>query len=193
MIENPRLAGIKEHLRRAESHLAEAHQVKDYDSAFPKLIAAVYPARAALELMREAAKAGELTIDLGELDRRITEAIPRNRLIQAIRIRDFHHFGIQGGGRILVTFQMRMPPLGHAEFSMYPNPLDPQAGISISDPTSPHKFLLTSDVVVQDEKEPVAIPYWILLREYLDQMKAFLPTFEAGLRKPKGRQHSPVS
>jgi len=76
---------------------------------------------------------------------------------------------------------------------MYPNPLDPQAGISISDPTSPHKFLLTSDVVVQDEKEPVAIPYWILLREYLDQMKAFLPTFEAGLRKPKGRQQSPVS
>ena len=63
MSENPRLAGIYEHLRRAELHLAEAHQVKDYDSAFPKLIAAVYPARAALELMREAAKAGELTID----------------------------------------------------------------------------------------------------------------------------------
>ncbi len=40
MNENPRLAGINEHLRRAELHLAEAHQVADYDSAFPKLIAA---------------------------------------------------------------------------------------------------------------------------------------------------------
>src|SRR5439155_26954251 len=103
MRENSRLAGINEHLRRAELHLAEAHQVKDYDSALPKLMAAVYPARAALELMREAAKAGELTIELGELDRRITEAIPRNRLIKAIRIRDFHHFGIKGGGLNLVT------------------------------------------------------------------------------------------
>ena len=86
-----------------------------------------------------------------------------------------------------MTFQIRMPPLGHAEFSMYPNPLDPQAGISISDPTSPHKFLLTSDVVVQDEKEPVAIPYWVLLREYLDQMKAFLASFADCLRTPKAQ------
>ena len=184
--ENLRLSGIREQLQRAELHLGGAHAEKEYDAAFPQLMAAVYPARAALELMREAAKAGELTIGIKELDQLVAQAIPRYRLIQAIRIRDFHHYGIQGGGRMLLTFQIRMPPLGHAEFSMYPNPLDTRARLSISDPSSPHKFLLTSDVVVQDEKEPAAIPYWVLLREYLDGMKAFLPTFEGLLRKAAG-------
>ncbi len=138
--------------------------------------------------MRAAAKAGELTIGIGEFDQRVEVAIPRWRLIHAVRVRDFHHGGIQGGGRILVHFKIRMPPLGRAEFSMYPNPLDPRARVSTSDPTSPHKFLLTSDVVVQDEKEPVAIPYWVLLREYLDQMVAFLPSFAASMRKPRRRR-----
>src|SRR6266853_56685 len=44
---NPRLAGVKEQITRARLLLEEAHAVRDYDLAFPKLIAAVYPARAA--------------------------------------------------------------------------------------------------------------------------------------------------
>jgi len=57
-----RLAGVKEQLTRARLLLEEARAVSDYDLAFPKLIAAMYPARAALEIMREAAKLRDLTL-----------------------------------------------------------------------------------------------------------------------------------
>jgi len=85
----------------------------------------------------------------------------------------------------MVEFQIRMPALGHAEFSMYPDPVNPRAAVHVSDPSGSYKLLLTGDVVVQDEKEPEAIPYWVLLKEYLDQMDNLLvPQFEVLLRKP---------
>jgi len=182
---NPRLAGAKEQLTRAWRLLEEAHAIRAYDAAFPKLIAAVYPARAALEIMREAAKLGELTVSLQEFDRRVAERVPRYRLIQAVRIRDFHRYGVQGGGRIMVEFKIRMPPLGHAEFSMYPDPIDPRPEVRVSDQSGSYTLLLTSDVVVQDEREAQPIPYWVLLREYLEQMDALVGEFESLLRKPR--------
>ncbi len=181
---NPRLAGVIEQLRRARLRLEEAHAVRDYDLAFLKLIAAVYPARAALEIMREAARLGELTVSLQEFDRRVEELVPRYRLIHAVRIRDFHRYGVQGCGRIMVEFQIRMTPLGHAEFSMYPDSVDPRPEVRLSDPSGAYRLLLTSDVVVQDEKESRAIPYWVLLREYLEQMNGLVGEFESLLRKP---------
>ena len=181
---NARLAGAKEQLVRARLLLEEAHAVTDYDVAFRKLIAAVYPARAAVEIMREAARLGELSVSLQEFDRRVEELVPRYRLIHAVRIRDFHRYGVQGGGRIMVEFQIRMPPLGHAELSMYPDPVDPRPEIRLSDPSGSYKLLLTSDVVVQDERESRALPYWVLLREYLEQMDGLVGEFESLLRKP---------
>src|SRR2546429_4105901 len=142
---HPRLAGIREQIERARVLLTEAHAVPDYDTAFPKLIAAVYPARAALEIMRESARLGELTMTLSEFDRRVAELVPRYRLVQAVRIRDFHRYGVQGGGRILVEFQIRMPPLGRAELAMYPDPVNPRAAVHMSDPSGSYKLLLTSD------------------------------------------------
>ena len=183
-LSNHRLAGVKEQVVRASLLLEEAHAVTDYDVAFRKLIAAVYPARAALEIMRAAARLGELTVSLREFDRRVGERVPRYRLIHAVRIRDFHRYGVQGGGRIMVEFQIRMPPLGHAELSMYPDPVDPRPEVRLSDPSGSYKLLLTSDVVVQDERESRAIPYWVLLREYLEQMDGLVGEFESLLRKP---------
>jgi len=174
---------VKEQLVRARLLLEEAQAVTDYDVAFRKLIAAVYPARAALEIMREAARLGELTVSLQEFDRRVGERVPQYRLIHAVRIRDFHRYGVQGGGRIMVEFQIRMPPLGHTEFSMYPDP-EPRPEVRLSDPSGSYNLLLTSDVVVQDERESRAIPYWVLLREYLEQMDGLVGEFESLLRKP---------
>jgi len=183
-LSNHRLAGVKEQVVRASLLLEEAHAVTDYDVAFRKLIAAVYPARAALEIMRAAARLGELTVSLREFDRRVGERVPRYRLIHAVRIRDFHRYGVQGGGRIMVEFQIRMPPLGHAELSMYPDPVDPRPEVRLSDPSGSYKLLLTSDVVVQDERESRAIPYRVLLREYLEQMDGLVGEFGSLLRKP---------
>ncbi len=181
---NHRLAGVKEQLARAKVLLEEAHAVRDYDVAFPKLIAAVYPARAALEILREAAKLGELSVSPREFDRLVDERVPRWRLIHAVRVRDFHHYGVQGGGRIMVEFQVRLPPLGQVRVSMRANPFDPQPQVRLSDPSGSYKLLLTSDVVVQDERESRAIPYWGLLREYLEQMYGLVREFESLLRTP---------
>jgi hypothetical protein len=175
---------VKEQLARATHLLQEAHAVHNYDVAFPKLIAAVYPARAALEIMREAAKLGELAMSPREFDRLVDDRVPRWRLIHAVRVRDFHHYGVQGGGRIMVEFQIRLPPLGQARVSMRANPFDPRPQVRLSDPSGSYKLLLTSDVVVQDERETRAVPYWVLLAEYLDQMDALVGEFESFLRKP---------
>jgi hypothetical protein len=45
--------------------------------------------------------------------------------------------------------------------------------------------LLTSDVVVQDEREPEPVPYWLLLAEYLTQMEALVTEFQGLLYWPK--------
>ena len=134
--------------------------------------------------MREAARLGELIVSPQEFDRLVEELVPRYRLIHAIRIRDFHRYGVQGGGRIMVEFQIRMPPFGHAEFSMYSDPVDPRPEVRLSDPSGSYKLLLTSHVVVQDERESRAIPYWVLLREYLEQMDGLVGEFGSLLRKP---------
>jgi len=187
VIRNPRLAGVKEQLKRTKLLLDEAHAVRDYDVAFPKLIAAIYPARAALEIMREAALLGELTLSPREFDRLVDRLVPRYRLIHAIRIRDFHRYGVQGSGRILVEYQLKVPSYGHVEFSMYPDPVNPRPEVRLSDPSGSYKFLLTSDVVVQDERESAAVPYWLLLREYLEQMGLLVSEFEKLLRRPMPR------
>jgi hypothetical protein len=159
--------------------LREAHAIPDYDDAFPKLIAAVYPARAALEVMREAAAQGELSVSLADFDQLVNQLVPRWRLVHAVRVRDFHHGGIQSGGRIFIQFRMRLPPHSQAVISLRANPFDPQFRVRMSDSSGSYQLLLSSDIVVQDENEPQAIPYWILLPEYLGQLEAFVPQFVA--------------
>lgn len=178
-----RVSGIREQLGRARVLLQEAHAVPDYDDAFPKLIAAVYPARAALEIMHEAASSGELSISVPEFDRLVEQLVPRWRLIHAVRVRDFHHGGVQGGGRILVQFRIHLPPHSQAIVSMRADPFDPQPRVRFSDPSGSYQLLLTSDVVVQDEAEPHSVPYWALLRDYLEQMNRLFPEFQKLLRE----------
>lgn len=178
-----RLSGVTEQLARARRLLQEACAGRDYEDAFPKLIAAVYPARAALEIMREAAGRRELSVSLREFDCLVEQRVPRWRLIHAIRVRDFHHGGVRGGGRILVQFRIHLPPRSEARVSMRANPFDPRPEVRLSDPSGSYKLLLTSDVVVQDEREPQAVPYWVLLREYLEQLEALVPEFEALSRR----------
>lgn len=184
--EDLRIAGVEEQVERAKLLFEEARAAPTFADAFRKLIAAVYPARAAVELMRESAKRGELVVSLGEFDRRLSELVPRHRLIWAVRIRDFHRYGVVGGGRMVVESQITLPPHCEAEFSMYPDPANPRPVINLSDPSGSYKFLLTSDVVVQDETEPEAISYWTLLGDYLEQLPKAIARYCSLLRRPDG-------
>ncbi len=71
---------------------------------------------------------------------------------------------------------------------MYPDPVHPRASIVVSDPSANCKLLLTSDVGVQDEAETDAIPYWVLLAEYLEQMDVAVREYASLLRRPDAAQ-----
>ncbi len=70
--EDLRIAGVDEQVERAKLLFEEARAAPTYGDAFRKLIAAVYPARAAVEL-RESAKRGELVSSIDEFDRHLAK------------------------------------------------------------------------------------------------------------------------
>ncbi len=97
----PRIRGIHEQHHRARRFLQRAHRCKKARSRFTNLIAAVYFARAIVELMLEAAEKQELRLfrnkdaqdSRRKFEERLAPALPHYYLIEKIRIHDFHRFG----------------------------------------------------------------------------------------------------
>jgi hypothetical protein len=98
---NPRLQGIEEQYKRAERFVRLAKRCKKPAFQFRNLIAAVYPARAIIELMLEAAEEQELVSFKNkdakksrmEFEAELIPRLPYYSLIENIRIHDFHRFG----------------------------------------------------------------------------------------------------
>ena len=98
---NPRMQGINEQYRRARRFVQLARRCKKPSPQFANLIAAVYPARAVVELMLEAAEKQELkkshNNDIKQSHKDFEEALapklPHYYLLEKIRIHDFHRFG----------------------------------------------------------------------------------------------------
>lgn len=98
---NPRIQGIREQYYRVQRFLRLAHRCKKPRSRFTNLIAAVYPARAIVELMLEAAEKQELrpflnkdaTKSRKDFEEMLAPTLPHYYLIEKIRIHDFHRFG----------------------------------------------------------------------------------------------------
>ena len=93
---SPRMQGIYEHYRRARHFVQLAHRCKHRASKFTNLIAAVYPARAIVELMLEATEKQELVafkLSRNKLEKIIIPELPYYYLLEKIRIHDFHRFG----------------------------------------------------------------------------------------------------
>ena len=61
---------------------------------FRHLVAAVYFARATVELTLEAARKQEITKSPKDLEKFLVAQPPRYHLVVKIRIRDFHRFGV---------------------------------------------------------------------------------------------------
>ncbi len=98
----PRIKGIQEQYRRARRFLRLALHCKGRTSRFNNLIAAVYPARAIVELMLQAAEEQELTnysnkdakYSRQDLEKKLVSDLPHYYLLEKIRIHDFHRFGV---------------------------------------------------------------------------------------------------
>jgi hypothetical protein len=171
MAQHPAVRGIVEHLERASFFDTEARSATNPTAAFRHWIAAVYFLRAPVELMREAAERGELTVGLPEWDRLIVRMVPRWRLVHQLRIRDFHHGSVIGPGHMRLEYTFRVPALGHAHVHFRVNPAKPHLRFGVSDGGRPSRFFLTSGFLVQDHLEPRPI----LLPRLVDEQLRHLP------------------
>lgn len=97
----PRMQGIHEQYKRAKRFVQLAQRCNKTTYIFRNLIAAVYPARAIVELMLEAAEKQELKPfqngDTNEsrkkFEEKLAPKLPYYYLLEKIRIHDFHRFG----------------------------------------------------------------------------------------------------
>ena len=98
---DPRVRGIREQHYRAKWLLKLALRTKKRSRRFRLLILAMYPARGVAELMLEAAEKQELKAfhnadpkqSREAFEDRIVPKLPFYRLIEKLRIHDFHRFG----------------------------------------------------------------------------------------------------
>ena len=91
---DPRLEGIIEQHERAKLFLREAQSYDDPLERLRRLMAAVYFARAIVELMLESADMEVVKISRPDLERRLIELLPGYELLEKLRIHDFHRFGV---------------------------------------------------------------------------------------------------
>jgi hypothetical protein len=145
-------------------------------------MAAVYFLRAPVELMREAADRGELTVDLPKWDRLIVRMVPRWRLVHQLRIRDFHHGSVIGPRHMRLEYTVRLPALGHANVQFRVNPERPRLRFRVSDGSRPSKFFFTSGFLVQDHFEPRPILLPRLVNDQLRHLPRALHAFLQVLR-----------
>jgi len=98
---SPRIQGIHEQYKRARRFMRLARRCRQSTSRFTNLIAAVYPARAIVELMLEAAEKQELKPfsnkdakrSRKDFEEMLAPKLPHYYLLEKIRIHDFHRFG----------------------------------------------------------------------------------------------------
>ncbi len=182
MRHHPAIRGILEHHERAYLFAAEAAAAPGPRAAFRHWMASVYSLRAAIELMRETAKRGELHVGIDRLDQLVDSLMPRSRLIRRLRIRDFHHYGVMGPRHLMLQFQIRLPAYGQGRATFYVDPSNPRLRLRISGRSRNYSFFMTSGLLVQDELEPVPISLRRLVAEQLNQLPKTVGAFVGLLR-----------
>jgi hypothetical protein len=183
--------GVIEQYDRAELFYREAIESSEPRDSFRRLMAAVYFGRAALEIMRGSAKAGALKIELREFDQRLAELLPHYNLVKAIRIRDFHRYGLLGPQHILLEQKIVVPPHGTTEVGLSTNPADPQLEIELSDASRNFEFFMASGDLVQSEDYERPVPLKRIMAEYLAQLPNAIDLYRSALRSKSdqlGRQ-----
>jgi hypothetical protein len=146
------------------------------------MMASIYFARSAVELMRDTAKRGGLVLSLAEFDRVIDGLAPRERLLRGLRVRDFHRTPVLGRGYVTLEHSVKLPAYGRAEIELDPNPESPCVRVSVSDGSRNYKFFFAGHGFVQDEREPRAMPLPVMLDELLPQLELCATEFERRLR-----------
>ncbi len=179
---DPRVSAVVEQLERANAYFNDALSARSMADGWRHLMTSVYYGRSVVEQMRERAKHGGLQVAHNVFGAQLAEMLPRYRLVQAIRIRDFHKEPVTPAIRMTVEVKIRFGPYGQATFSMINNFGRPSPAVETTDPRTRFRFLLFGPGYVQDEKEPVPVPIVALMAEYLGQLPTAIAQYRGLLR-----------
>ena len=111
---SPRFEGIEEQLERAKLFVKEA---LESDDALFHFIAAIYPLRAIVELMLEAADKQETSKSRPDLEQILVAKLPGYYLLEKMRIHDFHRFGLTLRPGIFVGGPIKLQSRGKDGFA----------------------------------------------------------------------------
>jgi len=190
---SPRMRGIYEQYRRAQHFLKLASQCKKPKSKHNNLIAAVYPARAIVELILESAAKQELpkfkNKDIqksrADFEQEVAPKIPYYYLLEKIRIHDFHRFGclppeptyreIFLGGPIKLKAQK-----GVAAYHIQrTGPKEVATGKSVIKAQRP---LINSDGNFYDEDTNEYVSLFQILNDFLGEVTKVINEFENNIK-----------
>lgn len=170
---SPRLEGIKEQFERATSLLEEARNSDDSLFRFRHLIAAVYPARAVVELMLESAGKEEILKSRNELEELLIERLPRYHLIEKMRIHDFHRFGLTKQHGIFLGGPLKLRAVGKRGVAAIVGTADGfTASLSPGSTVSGQRPLQSRGEEVFDE----TLAQWVSVEAVLDEFLTAMPT-----------------
>jgi hypothetical protein len=185
---NPRVQVVREQYARARLFLDEAQASGDRTDRFRRLIAAVYPARAAVEIMLEAAQGQHLNAYLNadhkqsrnDLEAVIVPKLPRYFLLEKVRIHDFHRFGVLPQPGLL--FQGPVKLMANAGTAGIEIPLSPGEGRTLFETGNSRvreqRRLQMLGEQVFDEAANSYMDLEQLLSDYLDALPPVIEHFE---------------
>ena len=91
---DPQVAGVKEHHSRIQSFLEIANNTEDSATVFRLYIACIYFAQGIIELIYEAADNKQIPSSREQMKEQLSEKLRWFKLIEKIRLHDFHRYGI---------------------------------------------------------------------------------------------------
>ena len=185
-----RLLGIREQYARARRFVKMAQLCKKPASRFRNLIAAIYPARAIVELMLEAFDKKELPSfknkdpmkNRVELENLIASKLPHYYLIEKIRIHDFHRFGClppQVGKRVLFYGGPIKLIARKGAAILQGTSEGPKITTTGSSTVKKQRPLYSDDGRFFDEQSGTYLPLAVILGEFLDLVPDVIVEFEA--------------
>ena len=186
---SPRMQGIYEHYRRARHFVQLAHRCKNPVSKFTNLITAVYPARAIVELMLEAAEKQELVafknkdnkLNRNELEEIISLKSPYYYLLEKIRIHDFHRFGCLPPSLEYETGFIGGPIKLKAKkgiAAMVVTPEGPKQTVTGNSSIKEQRTLYTNNGLYYDEDNKKYVSLEEILVDYLDEVPKVITEFK---------------
>ena len=170
---SPRVEGIKEQFERAASLLEEARSSGDCLFRFRHLVAAIYPARAVVELMLESADKQEIPESREVLEELLIEGLPRYHLVEKMRIHDFHRFGLRQQQGMFLGGPLKLQAAGKGgTAAIFGTGSGFKQAVSKGSTIKEQRTLQSRGEEVFDE----SVDQWVSVQTVLDEFLTAMPT-----------------